>query len=138
MKRFAESGHGLKTHASEHTGVFLSPTQKLGSIGVQVRHRLTTHGLALNVTQEPITWFDQVVACGLDDVKAVSLEGASEKELVLEEEVEDLAVELGKEFKRELVRLEEGDEEIYQAVREVEKVAEAAGKWLSRPIDPVV
>lgn len=27
----------------------------------------------MNVTPEPVSWFDLVVACGLDDVRAVSL-----------------------------------------------------------------
>lgn len=133
MKHYA-SHHGIKSVPSEHTGLFLSPTQKLGSIGVQVRHRLTTHGLAMNITQEPLAWFDQVVACGLDDVKAVSVSGATGKLVGVDEEVGLVARELGKEFGRETVPLEQEDEEIYEVVREVERVAEAAGPWLTKPI----
>lgn len=134
MKRHASATHGLTPQSSEHTGVFLSDTQKLGSIGVQVRHRLTTHGLAINITQEPIAWFDQVVACGLDDVKAVSIAGASGKEVNVDEEVYKLAQELGTEFARELVPLVQADEEIYRVVRGVEDIAVQAGPWLPKPL----
>ena len=42
--------HGLTpTTLSELTGVFLGEKEKVASIGVQVRHRLTTHGFAMNV-----------------------------------------------------------------------------------------
>ncbi|KAJ7078117.1 hypothetical protein C8R43DRAFT_1053448, partial [Mycena crocata] len=53
--------------------------------GIQQRHLTTpasacksatiaTHGFAMNITREPLPWFDQVVACGLADVKAGSVE----------------------------------------------------------------
>ncbi|QRW05798.1 lipoyl(octanoyl) transferase [Ceratobasidium sp. AG-Ba] len=67
--------HNLVHHPCEHTGVFLSPDIKIASIGVHVRHRLTTHGIAMNITREPRLWFDEVVACGLDGVRAGSIEG---------------------------------------------------------------
>lgn len=56
--------HDIHHFPLDPTGVFLSPTSKIGSIGVQVRHRLTTHGFSYNVTREPRAWFDQIVACG--------------------------------------------------------------------------
>lgn len=57
------------------TGVFFTPTQKVSSIGVQVRHRISSHGFALNITDEPLDWFNKIVACGLDGVRAESLKG---------------------------------------------------------------
>lgn len=45
----------------------------MASIGIHLRHRVTSHGFAMNITPEPIAWFDLVTACGLDDVSAVSL-----------------------------------------------------------------
>ncbi|KAI0311452.1 hypothetical protein OF83DRAFT_1030825, partial [Amylostereum chailletii] len=65
LRLHLREAHGLAHHASAHTGVFLDARTKVGSIGVQVRHRLTSHGFALNVTREPRAWFDAVVACGL-------------------------------------------------------------------------
>ena len=73
MQQHVATAHHIPTTPSEHTGLFVSPTSKMGSIGVQVRHRLTTHGLALNITREPLAWFDQVVACGLVGVRQTSI-----------------------------------------------------------------
>lgn len=75
LKLHLHEAHALKSAPSEHTGVFLDAHTKIASIGVQVRHRLTTHGFALNVTHEPCAWFDLVVACGLADVRAGSIAG---------------------------------------------------------------
>ncbi|KAL7420635.1 hypothetical protein Q5752_004586 [Cryptotrichosporon argae] len=63
----------LAPHPDGHVGVFSTPTEKMASIGIHLRHRITSHGFALNVTPEPIPWFDLVTACGLADVRAVSL-----------------------------------------------------------------
>ncbi|KAJ9092069.1 hypothetical protein QFC19_008843 [Naganishia cerealis] len=62
-------------HLGGHVGVFIGTEEKLASIGIQIRHRITSHGFAINVTTEPILWFDLVTACGLNDVRATSLEG---------------------------------------------------------------
>lgn len=71
--------HGIKSDPGElmkdETGVFVDGGNvKLASIGVQVRHRLTTHGVAVNVTKEPLQWFENIVACGLVGVKAGCIE----------------------------------------------------------------
>lgn len=50
---------------SEHTGVWSDINHKIVSIGVQVRHRITTHGFALNVTRDVVPWFNRIVACGI-------------------------------------------------------------------------
>lgn len=55
------------------------PASQISSIGIHVRHRLTSHGFSLNVTQQPIDWFDLVLACGLADVHAASLQGLLER-----------------------------------------------------------
>ena len=46
---------------------------QVASIGIHLRHRITSHGFAMNITPEPLKWFDLVMACGLADVCAVSL-----------------------------------------------------------------
>jgi lipoate-protein ligase B len=74
MSTVLKDEYGIASVPSDNTGVFLNDTTKLGSIGVQVRHRLTTHGFAFNVTREPLAWFSQVIACGLADVKAECME----------------------------------------------------------------
>ncbi|PWN20434.1 hypothetical protein BCV69DRAFT_249555 [Microstroma glucosiphilum] len=48
-----------------NTGVWSTPDLKIVSIGVQVRHRISSHGFALNVSTEVLPWFRRIVACGI-------------------------------------------------------------------------
>ena len=62
------------------TGVFVQPQgdggadrpRKIASIGVAVRHWVTSHGFALNVSPD-LSGFDVIVPCGLQDVEMTSL-----------------------------------------------------------------
>lgn len=47
---------------------------KLGSVGIRVRHGVSLHGLALNVTAD-VSGFDLIAPCGMDDVAMTSLAG---------------------------------------------------------------
>ncbi len=58
----------------EHPGVFISSVHKIASVGVHLRRHVTSHGVALNVSNEPMEWFERVVACGLEGVSASSIE----------------------------------------------------------------
>jgi lipoate-protein ligase B len=125
--------YGLKSYPSEHTGLFLTPDVKLGSIGVQVRHRLTSHGIALNITNEPIPWFDQVVACGLDEVRAGSVSQATRLDLQIEPEARGLIAEFGVGFKRDVQSLDKGDPELLDLVTRLHEEALKAGTWPNAP-----
>ncbi|KAJ3768925.1 hypothetical protein FB446DRAFT_649560 [Lentinula raphanica] len=128
--------HGITPSASEHTGVFLDPTTKVASIGVQVRHRLTTHGFSMNVTTTPIPWFNQIVACGLADVKAGSIEGVRGRPISVKDEISALVERFGRMYEREMVELNPDSEgEVGQAILEVEEEARRAGPWASKPIE---
>jgi lipoyl(octanoyl) transferase len=112
--------HGLVPVASEHTGVFLGELEKVASIGVQVRHWLTMHGFAMNVTHEPRAWFDQVVACGLADVKAASIESATGKKVEVGVEIPGIVERFGRVMEREMVPLEIGSGELAELVYTLE------------------
>ncbi|KAF9065425.1 hypothetical protein BDP27DRAFT_1228913 [Rhodocollybia butyracea] len=128
--------HGITPSSSEHTGVFLNPTTKIGSIGVQVRHRLTNHGFSLNVTAEPVAWFNQIVACGLADVTAGSIEGVKGRAIDLKDEIPGLVERFGKLYEREMVELDtENEGEIGRAIVEVEEEARRTGPWAREPIE---
>jgi len=123
--------HGIEHAPTDHTGVFLDAQTKIASIGVQVRHRLTTHGFAINITKEPIPWFDQVVACGLADVKAGSVETAKNKEVDIHEEIPGLLNRFGRLLERELLPMNLAQEgEVGEAIAAAEddsmKAAECA------------
>jgi lipoyl(octanoyl) transferase len=69
----AEGVQGRTRHDEgiDYTGVWVAE-RKIASIGVHVSRGVTTHGFAVNVTNdlEPFSW---VVACGLPDVAMTSL-----------------------------------------------------------------
>jgi len=54
------------------TGVWVGP-RKIASIGVGVRHWITMHGIALNVSGN-LTPFQNIIPCGISDVSMTSME----------------------------------------------------------------
>lgn len=113
----------VPVHPLPHTGVFVSDTSKIASIGVQIRRRITMHGFSINVEEQTRKWFDQIVACGLDDVTSTSVEaeiarlgiselrGGKGSEVVRVEDAVEKTIELfGQQYGRELVELTDGDE----------------------------
>ncbi|CCM01294.1 uncharacterized protein FIBRA_03343 [Fibroporia radiculosa] len=133
--------HGVAHVPSDNTGVFLDETTKVASIGVQVRHRLTTHGFAMNVTREPLAWFAKVVACGLAEVSAgciadaVKVNGSRGSAITVEGEIEGLVATFGQVYGREMAPLDmhERDESVH-AIRTFEKEIEQAGDWVRAPL----
>lgn len=121
---------------------------------MQVRHRLTSHGFAVNITNEPLAWFDRVIACGLDGVQAASVQSTTEakptsskreKPLGVTEEMGVLVEMFGERYEKKIYPLEKnGPHEIVEGVKRLELMAEALGKWPKEPLvdrdveDPVV
>jgi lipoate-protein ligase B len=54
------------------TGVWIGD-RKIASIGVGVRHWITMHGFALNVSGD-LSPFDHIVPCGINNVAMTSME----------------------------------------------------------------
>jgi lipoyl(octanoyl) transferase 2 len=138
MRRTIETllndAYGVNHVPSEHTGVFLDPQTKVGSIGVQVRHRLTSHGFAFNVTREPIAWFDRVVACGLADVKAGCISSASGRDVSVAEVIPIVVDIFGRVYGRRMEKLDLDNEgEIGMALKVLEEAAQTAGSWKNGP-----
>jgi len=126
--------HGVSTAPSNHTGVFVSPTAKLASIGVQVRHRLTTHGFSINITEEPIPWFRQVVACGLPEAEAVSIAGIKGTAITVNNSVEGLKAHFETHFGTELhPAFQSNDKEVREMLFELETTAAESGPWKRGP-----
>lgn len=48
--------------------------KKITAVGVHLRRYISTYGIGLNVTNEPLWYFKQIVACGLEGREATSLE----------------------------------------------------------------
>lgn len=45
---------------------------KVAAVGVRIRHGVSTHGLALNVSTD-LAWFDAIVPCGIADAGVTSM-----------------------------------------------------------------
>ncbi|PCG99007.1 Biotin/lipoate A/B protein ligase [Penicillium occitanis (nom. inval.)] len=49
--------------------------RKITAVGVHLRRHISSFGVGLNVTEEPMWYFKQIVACGLEGKEATSLAG---------------------------------------------------------------
>jgi len=65
------------------TGVWVED-RKIASIGVGVRHWITMHGFALNVSGD-LSPFDHIVPCGISNVRMTSIEIESGQKFSVEE-----------------------------------------------------
>lgn len=63
------------------TGVWVG-LDKLASIGVGVRHWISMHGLAVNVSRD-LSGFDAIVPCGLPGIRMTSIALAGQREITV-------------------------------------------------------
>ena len=64
---------GVWTGDGDPTGADWTPRRKMASIGVHARDWVTWHGFALNVTAEPLGYFDLIVPCGIAGVEMTAV-----------------------------------------------------------------
>ncbi|CAJ0600866.1 unnamed protein product [Cylicocyclus nassatus] len=64
---------------TQHTGVWVGQTKKLAALGIAVSHGVSYHGLAMNCNTD-LSWFDHVVACGIEGAEATSLSRECERD----------------------------------------------------------
>lgn len=81
---------------SRNHGVWVGK-QKLGSIGIAIRHGITYHGLALNVNPdlEPFSW---IKPCGLSGVSMTSMERELQQPLDIKSVKQTMVDEIGRVF----------------------------------------
>jgi lipoyl(octanoyl) transferase len=72
LARAGVQAHARAQDGPDYTGVWVAD-RKIASIGVHVQRGVTTHGFAVNLTND-LEPFDWVVACGLPGVRMTSLE----------------------------------------------------------------
>lgn len=76
---------------------------KIAAIGVHLSRWITTHGFALNVTDEPLENFRGIVPCGIADGGVTSMESVLEKRLALTEVAEAVRARFAEVFGREII-----------------------------------
>ena len=74
---------------TQDTGVWLDGERKIAALGIQVRHGITSHGLALNCETD-LGWFNHIVPCGLPGKSVTSLSRELGRSISVKETIEPL------------------------------------------------
>lgn len=62
----------IKAYRTANTGVWVSDTEKIASIGVHIRRAVTSHGVAINVSTE-LEYPNRFVMCGLENATTTNM-----------------------------------------------------------------
>ena len=76
---------------------------KIAAIGIHISRWITTHGFALNVTDDPLEFFSGIVPCGITDGGVTSIERAAGRRLALPQVTFSIARHFGEVFGREII-----------------------------------
>ncbi len=76
---------------------------KIAAIGVHLSRWITTHGFALNVTDEPLAFFSGIVPCGITDGGVTTIERRTGRRLAPRDLVPAVARHFGEVFGREII-----------------------------------
>src|SRR6478672_10648287 len=76
---------------------------KIAAIGVHISRWITTHGFALNVTNEPLAHFGGIVPCGITDGGVTSIERVLGRAPSLQEIVAAMLPRFAEVFGREII-----------------------------------
>ncbi len=128
----AAAAHGLVVMRDGRNRGVWSGGKKLGSVGIAIRHGITFHGLALNVTTdlEPFNW---IMPCGLSQVAMTSLQQETGSEVAGESVRRVLIEALARHLGRRVVLAAppaDAPDEADAAVRP----RPAKPKWLRKPL----
>ncbi|MBI3758715.1 MAG: hypothetical protein HY269_03060 [Deltaproteobacteria bacterium] len=77
-------------------------SRKIGSIGVGIRHWVTMHGFALNVTTD-LSYFDAIVPCGIEGCQMTSIAALGHPEVTVAEFAETIQRTFAEVFEYEVV-----------------------------------
>ncbi|MGE5275480.1 MAG: lipoyl(octanoyl) transferase LipB [Acidobacteriota bacterium] len=101
------AGFGIRASRSprkERVSSLWVGNDKIAAIGIHISRWVTTHGFAVNVTDEPLACFPGIVPCGITDGGVTSMERVLGRAPRLAEVSEEFAVRFGEVFGREIIR----------------------------------
>jgi lipoyl(octanoyl) transferase len=76
---------------------------KIAAIGIHISRWITTHGFALNVTNEPLPFFGGIVPCGITDGGITTMERQLGRAPAIADVAARLAAHFGEVFGREII-----------------------------------
>jgi lipoyl(octanoyl) transferase len=101
------AGFGIRATRSDRkervTSVWVG-NDKIAAIGVHLSRWITTHGFALNSTDEPLPFFGGIVPCGITDGGVTSIERVIGRRVEPHKLVEPVSRHFGDVFGREIIR----------------------------------
>ena len=86
----------------DNSGVWIEDAQgkrKIAAIGIRVAKGIVTHGFALNVNPD-LTFFEQIIPCGIPDVVTTSLSTELNREITIAEILPVVIEEMDREFEK--------------------------------------
>jgi len=95
------SAYGLEGSRSPHTGVWVGDN-KICAMGVHSSQLITSHGLALNANTD-MSWFRNIVPCGIQDKGVTSLTRELGREITVGDVTPHLIESFSQEFGADLV-----------------------------------
>src|SRR5262245_55699814 len=102
----ALAGFGIRADRSPRpervTSVWVG-NDKIAAIGIHLARWITTHGFALNVTNEPLAHFPGIVPCGITDGGVTSIERLLQRRFAVEEVARAVLPRFAAVFGREII-----------------------------------
>ncbi|RKP21080.1 hypothetical protein ROZALSC1DRAFT_27477, partial [Rozella allomycis CSF55] len=91
------------TTRCEYPGVWIEgQNRKIASVGIHVRRWLTCHGVSINITNEPLKYFNQTTICGFPGNIFTSIQAETNRYVGIDDELlHTFAESFSKTFKME-------------------------------------
>ncbi len=103
LRTLADFGvSAARSPARERVSSVWVGNDKIAAIGVHLSRWITTHGFALNVTDEPLPYFRGIVPCGITDGGVTSIERVTRRRVEIREVVPRLVRHFADVFAREM------------------------------------
>jgi lipoyl(octanoyl) transferase len=104
IRTLADLGiRAARSHVRERVTSVWVGNDKIAAIGIHIARWVTTHGFALNVTDEPLPYFSGIVPCGITDGGITTVERQLGRRMDPEALVAGLRARFGEVFGREII-----------------------------------